>query len=284
MGPLESVLAERRSGEPMTRQFASLAQLLALGGLVCAATVTAGWAQGAPVTRLPCGAYEAVPSGVGSAGKPTRLSIQKGGRLLLTISDWSITRVDCADFNNDKTLELLVTTYSGGAHCCETLRAWALGTSPRQILQFAGGNADGFELRDLDGDGRMELLIGDDSFAYFDDLCYACSPSHLPMVACYADGAFQDCTRRFPEVLRSALTRYLDRVKPPDADTDIKQVEGAALGVLAISVLLGEEDKGVEAVRQAAASEEVMKWLERARPKVRDWAEARGRKIKDGRQ
>ncbi|MCK7574651.1 MAG: hypothetical protein MZV65_01210 [Chromatiales bacterium] len=45
--------------------------------------------------------------------------------------------------------------------------------APRKILEYEGGNAGGFELRDLDGNGRLELLLGDDSFAYFDDLAYA---------------------------------------------------------------------------------------------------------------
>ena len=52
----------------------------------------------------------------------------------------------------------------------------------------------------LDGDGRRELVLGDDSFAYFEDLCYACSPAHLPLVACYTGTRFEDCTRRFPDL------------------------------------------------------------------------------------
>jgi hypothetical protein len=263
-----------------TSPIVSAARLVGLA-ILLAAGASAAWAQDKPVTRLTCGAYEAVPSGVGLAGKPTRLSIQKNGRLLQTVSDWSITRVDCTDFNDDKTLELLVTSDNGGAHCCETLRIWSLGVSPRQLLEYESGNAAGFELRDLNGDGRVELVVGDDSFAYFDDLCYACSPSHLPLVACPTDGAFQDCTKRFPDLLRSWLTRYVDRLKPPGTDADVKDVEGAALGVLAVSVLLGEEAAGVEMIRKAVANVDVMKWVERARPKVRDWAEARGKKLKD---
>jgi hypothetical protein len=238
--------------------------------------------QHAPVARVACGAYAAVPSGIGQSGHPTRLSIQKDGRLLVTLSDWMVTRIDCADTDNDKTPELLVTTYSGGAHCCETLRMWTLEPkAPRKILEYEAGNAGGFELRDLDGNGRLELLLGDDSFAYFDDLAYAYSPRRFPLVACSGANGWTDCTRQFPDVLRAALVDYAGQLAPFGSDDATRQtVRGSALGVLALSVLLDEEEVGLETIRRAVASDEVMKWLERARPKVRDWARTRSRKLK----
>lgn len=251
--------------------------------LVSLAAASSTLGQGGRVSRLPCGAYEAVPSGATASGRPTRLSIQRGGRLLLTISDWSITRVDCADLEADRTFELLVTSYSGGEHCCETLHVWALEEKPRKLLEYPAGNAGGYERRDLDGDGRQELLLGDDTFAYFGDLCYECSPSRLPMIACRTARGFEDCTRKYPDLLHAALDRFDRRLRPPKDETDAKLVEGAALGALAVWSLLGEEDKGLDAIRAAVGSDDVMKWLERARPQVRDWVGARGKRLKDGR-
>jgi len=247
-----------------------------------AAVGAAAEMQRAPIARVTCGAYEAVPSGVGSSGRPTRLSIQKDGRLLQTISDWWVTRVECADLENDKTPELIVTTYSGGAHCCETLRVWTLEPkAPRKILEYEAGNAGGFELRDLDGNGRLELLLGDDSFAYFDDLSYAYSPRRFPLVACSRATGWVDCTRQFPEGLRIVLADYVGRLAPIGSDEAARQTaKGSALGVLALSVLLDEEEAGLETIRRAVASDDVMKWLERARPTVRDWARTRGKKLK----
>jgi hypothetical protein len=260
-----------------------------LAGLVAVAAALAAPpaavpAQVRPVARLACGAYEAVPSGLGQSGHPTRLSIQRDGRLLQSVSDWWITRVDCSDLDSDKTLELLVASHSGGAHCCETLRVWTLEPkAPRKILEYEAGNAGGFEVRDLDGNGRLELLLGDDSFAYFDDLSYACSPRRFPLVACSGATGWLDCTRQFPEVLRAALAGYLEQLAPVERDgTGLLTVKGAALGVLALSVLLGEEAAGLDTIRGAVANEDVMRWLERARPKVRDWAQTRSRKLKAG--
>ncbi|HEY3381959.1 MAG TPA: VCBS repeat-containing protein [Vicinamibacterales bacterium] len=237
-------------------------------------------AQDAPVRRLACGAYEAVPSAVGAEGRPSRLSIQKNGRLLVNVSDWAITALSCEDINGDSTLELLVSTHSGGAHCCATLHIWSLGLSPKPLLDYEGGNATDLEVRDLDGDGRKELLLGDDGLAYFDDLSYASSPASIPLVACFAVDRFQDCTTRFPEILRARMKIYSGRLHPPTSEDDEQEVRGAALGVLAIAVLLGEEEQSLSAVLQTTRSDVVMKWLERLRPRVRDWAAARGRKLK----
>ena len=129
-----------------------------------------------------CGAYEAVPSGVGRIRTPDppqhpegRAPARDGERLDGSPASTAPTsrttrRPNCSS-----------TSYSGGAHCCETLRVWALELkAPRKILEYEAGNAGGFDVRDLDGDGRLELLLGDDSFAYFDDLSYALLPAPLP--------------------------------------------------------------------------------------------------------
>jgi hypothetical protein len=269
---------------PPASRIAAAASVAGVLATLAAAGAAAG-VQRAPVARVTCGAYEAVPSGFGQSGHPTRLTIQKDGRLLATMSEWLVTRVECADLENDKTLELLVSSYSGGAHCCETLRVWTLEPkAPRKILEYEAGNAGGFDARDLDGDGRLELVLGDDSFAYFDDLSYAHSPRRFPLVACCSAAGWRDCTRQYPDVLRAVLSDYVGQLAPAGSDDATRQaVKGSALGALALSVLLDEEEAGLETIRRAVASDDVMKWLERARPKVRAWAQARGKKLKASR-
>jgi hypothetical protein len=243
------------------------------------------WGQDSPpVRRVACGSYEIVPSGFRRANEPSRLSIQKGGRLLVSITDWRVVSVQCDDITADRIPELVVRTSTGGAHCCETLRVYALGETPRLLLVYEANNAAGVEVRDINGDGRRELILGDDSFAYFGDLCYACSPSNLPMVACYTGGRFDDCTKDFPDLLRERRDAYLAKIRPARDDTDAADVKGAALGVVAISELLGEEEQGMAAVRSAGAGDAVMAWLAKALPQVRDWAAARGKKLKAGKE
>jgi hypothetical protein len=257
-----------------------VAPALAIAILLLAAP--AAPAQPAPVRRLACGAYDVVPSGFAAAGRPTRLTIQKGGRLLATLTDWTISAAECSDITADGVPELVVRTFSGGAHCCETLRVYALADTARLVLLYEGNNAMGAEVRDINGDGRHELLLGDDTFAYFDDLSYTRSPARLPLVACFADGRFHDCTREFPELLRTERAKFLAGLEPPASTDARKEDEGQALGALALSVLIGEEEQGLHAIRAAVRDEAVMAWLAKALPQVRDWAAARGKKLKDG--
>jgi hypothetical protein len=258
-----------------------LAPALAAALLLLALAARPARAQEPSVQRLSCGGYDVVPSGFGSAGRPSRLSIQKGGRLLESITDWTITSTECADITAGQARDLVVRTFSGGAHCCETLRVYALAEKPRLLLLYEANNAMGVEVRDIMGDGRRELILGDDSFAYFDDLSYTESPRSLPLIACFVDGRFDDCTRQFPEWLRSRRDDDLARLTPPEGDTGLKEAEGRALRVLALSALLGEEEQGLTTIRAAVSDERVMAWLSKALPHVRDWLAARGKKLKD---
>lgn len=228
---------------------------------------------------MTCAAFEAVTTGAVGL-RPTRLLLQRQGRVMTTVTDYAIAGVSCDDVTGDGEPELLARTVSGGAHCCETVRAWSLGDRPRLILEYAAGNAGGVSVRDLNGDGRAELLLGDDGLAYFDDLDYASSPSSLPLVACFANGSFRDCTTEHSEALREAAARLRERLEPSSSGTPPKRVRGAALGLFAVSLLLGEEDQARQTIQEAVQNEKLMAWLDRVTPKLRVWAEARGRKLK----
>lgn len=232
-----------------------------------------------PPSRTVCGDYEAIATGsVGT--RPTRLLLQRKGRVLTTVTDWAITGVTCADLTGDRQPELLAETFNGGAHCCGRVRVWSLAARPRLLLDYAAGNAPGATLRDLDGDGRQELLLGDDGLAYFDDLDYASSPSGVPLVVCFNEGAFRDCSAEHPEVLREAGMRFRDRLDRRATPETAPRVRGGALGLLAVSMILGEEASALAVVREATQDEELLAWLARVRPKLLVWAEARGRKLK----
>ena len=133
--------------------------------------------------------------------------------------------------------------------------------------------------------------MGDDTFSYFGGLCFACSPSLLPLVACYRNGSFVDCTREFPNVVQESIESY--RAQLEDTQRRIKSAElevspwwarewdadfwiaGHVLGIYANSALLGRETSGWAFVRSAVKSARVLKWLECHRPTVQGWARHR---------
>jgi len=198
-----------------------------------------------------------------------------------------ITEVTCKSLTGDGVPGLILTTYSFGAHCCWTIYVLSLRSHPKLLLQFFAGNADGYEIRDLKADGNLQVILGDDSFAYFGGLSFASSPSLLPLVACYRNGSFADCTREFPDLIRGSIEEYRERLK--DTERRIKSGElgvspewpadtwtaGWVLGIYANSVLLGRDDEGWAEVRSRVRSARVLKWFECHRPTVHRWARRR---------
>jgi len=78
------------------------------------------------------------------------------------------------DLDGDGVPDLLILDYSGGAHCCSTVKHIVCSDPPVLTAQISGWHSKP-SYRDLDGDGRYEMIIGDASYAYW-NACYAASP------------------------------------------------------------------------------------------------------------
>jgi hypothetical protein len=117
------------------------------------------------------------------------------------------------DLDGDGEPEVLVDAYTGGAHCCaltEILRFTGAGYS---TLEADWGNA-GYDLTDLDSDGRPELVASDDAFAgAFTSYAASFFP---PLVLDYdaaANGGFRDVTRGFPSLARRNMREALHTLR-----------------------------------------------------------------------
>ncbi len=110
--------------------------------------------------------------------------------------------------------EIILTEYSGGAHCCTTLTALIRSTDKNwrkvEIATFDGSG----KFEDIDGDGYQELLTPDDRFlqAY---ASYACSYRPWKIISMQT-GKAVDITRR-PEA-RSIHQSYLDGLSNSDGE------------------------------------------------------------------
>lgn len=78
------------------------------------------------------------------------------------------------DLDGDGTADLLVQSYSGGAHCCYSYTVFSLGGKVKKAAILEARNSP-FILEDVDGDGRLEARGTDDTFAYW-EASYAQSP------------------------------------------------------------------------------------------------------------
>jgi len=70
-----------------------------------------------------------------------------------------------ADINGDGYPEVIVETYTGGAHCCFGTQVYSLGDTPTLILKKPESGAGG-QFQDLNGDWGYEFITYDDTFTY----------------------------------------------------------------------------------------------------------------------
>jgi len=113
------------------------------------------------------------------------------------------------DLNGDGEPEVLVDAYSGGAHCCALTELFAFNGSGYAGTELYWGNT-GYELDDLDGDGRPELVGYDDAFAgAFSSYAASFFPRRVVDYDPAVKGALRDVTDRFPALIRKNMRQAL---------------------------------------------------------------------------
>ncbi len=258
-----------------------MTRLLLLAVIFILATGGSYLDQAQAAAPTSCGGYRLITSISGAGAAALRRIAIERAKVVARVESNGEVQTACVDLTGDGQPELIIQTYSGGAHCCFDIFVYQLQPAFRRILRYAAGNAGGFEVRTLAG--RRLLELGDDSFAYYKDLCYACSPSRMPLAACYGNAKFTDCTRQFPQLVRPFVAIYTTMLRDTMKVTDESRlvfVRGSALGIYAAFALMGRETDGLAAVKRITAEPGVITWLAAQRPDVGKWLTARGGKLK----
>ncbi len=201
-------------------------------------------------------------------------------RVLRQVNEWDIADVAFHEIAPRGLPELVVTGYSGGAHCCFMDYVFTADGGVKTLLVFAGGNGRISAVQDLDGDGWSELIAHNDALAYFDDLCYACSPG-LTIVIGWDGRRFIDRTRRFPQFARREAAeerkRFLTALPSTDQYAE-EERRSAALGYFANMILLGE-GPAARTWLLARAPESTRRWLVAEERDLRNALARTGRKF-----
>lgn len=146
------------------------------------------------VTRAGAPAFDGSPVVAGSACSEDGCVYAASGK--------RDTPLQVVDLDADGEPEVLVDAYTGGAHCCALTEILRFDGTTYAPSEASWGNI-GYDLKDLDNDGRPEFVTADDAFSYAFS-SYAGS-FHPPLVLDYdaaAKGLFSDVTRRFPALAR----------------------------------------------------------------------------------
>lgn len=161
--------------------------------------------------------------------------------------------VEVRDLDGDGEAEVLVQTFTGGAHCCTDLGIWdyrlELGTYGHLIRHL--GNA-GYTLKDLDKDGTPELLTVDDRFAYtFAAYAFSLRPTQVLAYSRTPKVGLRDVTRSHPAVVRAdaAYIRRLLRRSLKSTTDEEADLRGPLAAYVAEMYLL---NRGSEARKEIA--------------------------------
>ncbi len=193
-----------------------------------------------------------------------RLLLQKDGEETVLAEDYLVS-AELAEVTGEGLPELIVNTYSGGAHCCNTVSIFSLQDGEVITLSSGGWGSGGLAMvRDSDGDGRAELTLVK-IYEYIDGLCFACSPA-VWRTFVWNDGLFVDATKRYPDSTQKAAQ---DALAALEKALDSQSADGFDLIFHATTYWVNSYalGRGEEAWARLAARlpPEVMNWLKKNR-------------------
>jgi hypothetical protein len=147
--------------------------------------------------------------------------------------------VSLLDLDHDGSDEVIVKSFSGGAHCCTSYLIYGWQNGKFNQLDAGMFDGEGGEFKDLDHDGRLELLTYDNAFLYtFSSYAGSFPPS---LILAYQNGQLLNVTRHYPQQLRSTAWQMYQAIEQRTGDSEIN---GVLAGYVAQKILLGEYEQG----------------------------------------
>lgn len=144
------------------------------------------------------------------------------------------------DLNNDGDAEVIVETYSGGAHCCTEHQIYTWVGDGFAVASTGMRDGSGGQFEDLNGDGNTEFVAFDNNFLYaFSSYAGSYPPSQIFTLQ---NGNLVETTRQFPEHLRSQAWGMFQAIERSEANG--YEVNGILAGYVAQKILLGEYEEG----------------------------------------
>lgn len=228
------------------------------------------FAAGQEDSRFTCGDYDIVVERALDAG-PGEVTVmirkdEAGVERIEADEDYAwFVGSQCRDLTGDGHPDLVLTSWTRGAHCCVSIQVLGLGPKLTRYRPYPVGNGDPSEPDNWfeEVEGRPVLMAYDDSFAYWGSLSFAQSP--MPAVWGRFDGMGWrmdiDLQRQMPPapIDEAAMREELrNLLKSPEAETD------ALPGILSATLDLiytGQADKAwalIEALKPDAGKPDLL--------------------------
>lgn len=129
------------------------------------------------------------------------------------------------DINGDG-LEELVLESSIGGNCwgCVRLRFFQIDRRHlKELVIQQGGSVVPKSLRDLNGDGILEVIALDTAWEFYKDLCHACSPA-VWVIYSWQDGRYVENSMQFPSFYEAEIVELEQHLIQAEDDLYIRPV------------------------------------------------------------
>jgi hypothetical protein len=148
----------------------------------------------------------------------------------------TIGSVALQDLDGNGVSEVIIKTFSGGAHCCTNLNIYTWNNKKFVKAETGFLDGEGGNFQDLNGDEKLEFITYDNSFLYrFSSYASSFPPSRI---YAFRNGRFENVTRKYIKHLKSrAWEMYQTFLQVKKEGND---VNGILAGYVAQKALLGE--------------------------------------------
>jgi len=142
-----------------------------------------------------------------SWGYDNIVTISAGGQTLVQVELVSaLGTLTGVDVTGEGHPDVIIETYTGGAHCCFSTIVYDLGPALTKVLETRPSNCGG-SFEDLDGDGAFEFVTCDDLFAYV--YCpYAASPLVQAILQYEPGRGYVPASPRFEYLYSDVIPRH----------------------------------------------------------------------------
>jgi len=162
--------------------------------------------------------------------------IQKGKTLYEDTCGDRVISIKAYNLKDDDHNQILIDYFTGGAHCCfYTFIGDFVGDKFKIIDSIMWGNG-GYEIKDIDNDGQMEIIGSSDMFAYaFTNYAETRFPT---VIYKYGHGKLRFVNKEFPEIIEKEITDFKKDVEefvkngydcPQQNDTDTFNTDAGSL-------------------------------------------------------
>jgi hypothetical protein len=127
-------------------------------------------------------------------------------------TDAKFPSVQVLDLENDGEPDVVLTLFTGGAHCCSVAQIFRYDPTTMTYVKFERNFRDpGFTIKDLGHNGHLEFQSANDAFAY-EFTSFA--GSGLPIqIFTFSAGRFTDVTRSYPKLIKADAAVWLRAFK-----------------------------------------------------------------------